>query len=128
MMKAKTILLIDDSEVDNYITKQLLLKNDVTENIVVHSSAVDALSYLDGISNEHEQIPDYIFLDIRMPEMDGFEFLDEYKLLPDSIKNKCIIYMLSSSGDPNDVARARQYSYVKTFLRKPLDGIVLKEL
>ncbi len=127
-MKAKNVLLIDDNEVDNYLTRHILLKNGVSENIIVHSSGIDALKYLDDIRNETELMPDYIFLDIRMPEMDGFEFLDEFKLLPDAIKNKCIIFMLTSSGDQKDVERAGQYSLVKRFLSKTLDGKILKDL
>lgn len=126
-MKTKTILLIDDNQVDNYITRHLLIKNNITENINVQSSGIEALKFLEGISNEPDQIPDYIFLDIKMPEMDGFEFLDEYLLLPDTIKNKCVIFILSSSGDQIDIDKALNYSYVKKFLQKPLNINLLKE-
>lgn len=127
-MKVKTILLIDDNEVDNFITRQMLLKYEVAENIIVQESAMDALRFLDGIRNEPDQFPDYIFLDIRMPEMDGFGFIEEYLLFPDALKDHCIIFMLTSSGDQKDVERAAQYSYVKKFLRKPLDENILKGL
>src|ERR1051325_745054 len=99
MMKAKNILLIDDNEVDNYITHQLLLKNEVAENVIVQSSAIDALRFLDSLRNDPDSLPEYIFLDIRMPEMDGFGFLDEYLLFPDALKTQCTIFMLTSSGD-----------------------------
>ena len=118
-MKARNILLIDDNDVDNYITRQMLLKNEIAENIVVKSSAIDALKFLHAIRNEPEMLPDYIFLDIRMPEMDGFDFLDQYSLFPDTVKEKCVIFMLTSSGDQKDVDRAAQYEYVKRFIRKP---------
>ncbi len=127
-MKARNILLIDDNDVDNYITSQMLLKNEIAENIVVKSSAIDALKFLHAIRNEPEMLPDYIFLDIRMPEMDGFDFLDQYSLFPDTVKEKCVIFMLTSSGDQKDVDRAAQYEYVKRFIRKPLNGTVLKEI
>lgn len=127
-MKARNILLIDDNDIDNYITRQMLLKNEIAENIVVKSSAIDALKFLHAIRNEPEMLPDYIFLDIRMPEMDGFDFLDQYSLFPDTVKEKCVIFMLTSSGDQKDVDRAAQYEYVKRFIRKPLNGTVLKEI
>lgn len=126
-MKVKTILLIDDNNIDSFLTKHLLLKHNIGENIVVVSSALEALKYLDSIYNEPEQIPDFIFLDIRMPVMDGFEFLDEYVHLPDVIKNKCNIFMLTSSNDQLDIDRAAQYSYVKRFLTKPLNVNTLQE-
>ena len=96
------------------------------ESLELFSS--NALRFLDGIRNAPEQIPDYIFLDIRMPEMDGFGFLEEYLLLPNALKEHCIIFMLTSSGDQKDVEKAAQYSYVKKFLRKPLDQAILKGL
>ncbi|PKQ45229.1 response regulator [Confluentibacter flavum] len=126
-MKTKTILLIDDNKIDSFLTKHLLLKNKIGENIIAVSSAIEALKFLDTVHNEPEQIPDFIFLDIRMPEMDGFEFLDDYERLPDTIKSKCDIFMLSSSSDQRDIDRAARYSYVKMFLMKPLDVNMLKE-
>ncbi|PKQ45001.1 response regulator [Confluentibacter flavum] len=125
-MKVKTILLIDDNKIDSYITRHLLLKNKIGEIFIIQSSAIEALRYLDSIRNDPKHFPDCIFLDIRMPEMDGFEFLDEYVLLPDTIKNKCDIFMLSSSNDQRDIDRAAHYSYVKRFLMKPLNVDILK--
>jgi CheY-like chemotaxis protein len=127
-MKATNILLIDDNDVDNYITRQMLLKNKVAENIIVQSSAMDALKYLQGILDEPVNYPDYIFLDIRMPEMDGFDFLNEFAKFPDSIKNHSIIFMLTSSADQNDIMRAAQNPLVKKYLNKPLSNKVLSEI
>jgi CheY-like chemotaxis protein len=127
-MKATNILLIDDNDVDNYITRQMLLKNKVAGNIVVQSSAMDALKYLQSNLNEPVNYPDYIFLDIRMPEMDGFDFLNEYAKFPVSITNHCIIFMLTSSADQNDILRAAQNPLVKKYLNKPLSHQVLSEI
>jgi CheY-like chemotaxis protein len=127
-MKAKNILLIDDNEIDNYITRHILISKNLAENIIVESSAVEALKFLHSIQNEPEKIPEYIFLDIRMPEMDGFGFLDEYGLFPEIIKNKCIICMLTSSNDEKDIERAGKYPYVKRFFKKPLDENVIDDL
>ena len=127
-MKAKNILLIDDNDVDNYITSYTLEKSEMAENIIIHTSANDALKFLDEVQNEPDRIPEYIFLDIRMPEMDGFGFLEEYALFPTTIRNRCTIFMLTSSSDQKDMARATQYPYVKKFLIKPFDPDMLNEL
>ena len=116
-MKIKNILLIDDSDIDNFINKSVLVKADIAENILTKTSAKEALSYL---SDENNVFPDIIFLDIRMPEMDGFEFLEECVNFPDHLKSKCTVFMLSSSIDPNDAERAKQHNVVKKHLTKPL--------
>ena len=104
VQKHRTVVLIDDNEVDNIITKKYLLDIDFAENIVIKSSAIKALDYLRTI--EEKNIPEIIFLDIRMPEMDGFEFLERYTYLDDKIKKKSKIIMLSSSLDHEDISKA----------------------
>lgn len=127
-MKAKNVLIIDDNEIDIFIARQVLLNENAAENITVQLSAMDALKFLFDVCNEPDKIPDYIFLDIRMPEMDGFDFLEKYSQFPDIIKNKCIICMLTSSRDSIDAQKAAQYPFVKKFISKPLDRAILKDL
>src|SRR5882757_2619505 len=94
----KTCLLIDDNYIDNFITRRILENSNFAVQIIVKQSPAEAISLLrEGIIK-----PDVIFLDVRMPLMSGFEFLEEYdKLLID--KKHIKIYMLSSSLDPTDM-------------------------
>jgi CheY-like chemotaxis protein len=124
--KYNTVLLIDDNDVDNIITKKHLRDLDFAENIVIKSSAVKALDYLRMI--EEKNIPEIIFLDIRMPEMDGFEFLEKYGCLDDKIKVKSKIIMLSSSLDHEDISKAMNDRYVFKFLNKPLEKDELRKI
>src|SRR6185369_5703936 len=98
-MSNKNILLIDDNEIDNYITKQMLLNNKIGRNIITRSSAAEGLAYLKETEMKQGEMPDYIFLDIRMPEMDGFGFLDAFSSLSEAIKNHITVFMLTSSND-----------------------------
>ena len=121
-MKIKNILLIDDNDVDTYINKYVLKQVDIAESIVAKSSAIDALEYLKGL---REDFPEIIFLDIRMPEMDGFGFLEKYSEFPETKKEHCRIIMLTSSNDAEDMKRAASNPYVKKYLNKPLSSEML---
>ena len=91
-------------------------------------SAPAALAYLAETSLKKEKLPELIFLDIRMPEMDGFGFLNEYEKLNAEIRSNCIIMMLSTSLNPEDHERATANPYVQKFLNKPLNADRLAEL
>ena len=115
--KIKTIMTIDDSEVDLYLHKRVIKRSGLIENVIVFQFAEDALSYLK--SDDSDEV-DAILLDINMPRMDGFEFLD--RLTTDLALDKCplVVVMLTTSLDPEDNRRAEQYEVVKGYLNKPL--------
>ncbi len=119
-MKTSHVLLIDDNQIDNIINNHVILKSKIAEKITVKSSAVEALDYLQVIKNDFDVFPDLIFLDISMPIMDGFGFLEEIIKFPKPIAKQCAVVMLSSSDNPNDIARAMNFEVVIDFFTKPL--------
>lgn len=120
----KTCLLIDDNYIDNFVTRRILESSNFAEKVVVQQSATDAIDAI----RAGQLKPDVIFLDLRMPLMNGFEFLQEYDKLDASNKSATKIFMLSSSLDPVDVKRSSQNKYITQFIHKPLTHKILEEL
>lgn len=127
-MKINHILLIDDNEIDNYINNHIISQSRISEKITVKNSATIALEYLKTIKNDYTDFPELIFLDISMPKMDGFEFLEEFVKVPDFSGKKCSVIMLTSSDNPVDRAKAMHYDIVIDYLIKPLDYDMVKNI
>ncbi len=121
--KYKTVMLIDDNEIDNLINQKMIEAASIAENIYTHTGAKSALEFLKNMEHlpiADSVLPDIIFLDIDMPLMDGFQFLDEFEKMSPNIKKKCKIVMLTSSINPQDFNRSKKYINVKLYLNKPL--------
>ncbi|MDR7370199.1 response regulator [Flavobacterium aquidurense] len=117
----KKILVIDDNPTDRYIAKRMAEKFLFAEEIILQESALEALHYIKSLENTPQLLPELIFLDINMPGMNGYEFLDEYAKLSETIKSNCIILMITTSLHPDDFRRAENNPSIFRFLNKPLD-------
>lgn len=117
--------LIDDSAFDLFIYEKLLKKSGITDSVKTFNSARDALKFLLG---EGSALPEtIILLDLQMPDMNGFEFIDEFDHLPDLLKSRIRIFMLSSTIDTRDIEKAKASPYIIDLLPKPLEIAFLKK-
>jgi len=118
--KLRNILLIDDSPADNFICNRAIRKAAVAETVTTTTGAREALDFLAKAINGKFPKPEIIFLDINMPGMSGWDFLEEYKLLEKAQKAEIIVCMLSTSNDKIDKKKAAGYDDVSGYVSKPL--------
>jgi CheY-like chemotaxis protein len=128
--KLNCILFIDDNNDDNFFHQRIIRKSNCAEEVVIKDSGQQALTYLKNIILTKSTPPDLIFLDINMPGMNGWEFLQEYDKIEDDIKSKVIVTMLTTSDNPGDFARAQTLTPhpLKAFKTKPLSLKMLQEI
>lgn len=124
----KFVMLIDEDDIDNIINQKIIESNNFSEKIQVHQTGGEALDFLREKESNPDELPDLIFLDINMPIMDGFQFLEEFEKLGNTVREKCKIIMLSSSISPRDIDRAASNRFVKKYLNKPLNSRYLQAI
>jgi CheY-like chemotaxis protein len=118
-------LLIDDSTFDLFIYEKLIVKSGISQSVKTFNSARVALEY---ITKEQNELPEMIILlDLQLPGMNGFEFIDRFHELPQPVKDKIKIFMLSSTIDTNDIEKAKESPYIIDLLPKPLEISLLQQ-
>jgi CheY-like chemotaxis protein len=122
--KLECVLLIDDDEPTNFLNKMIIEETGYVKEVKVTQSARDALDYLSGKQQSAEggqlPTPELILLDINMPAMDGWEFLERYDKLSPEQKAAIIVVMLTTSFNPEDESKASRISYISSYRNKPL--------
>ncbi|MFQ3174424.1 MAG: CheY-like chemotaxis protein [Flavobacterium sp.] len=125
-MKLNSVLLVDDDEATNFINRRIIEKAGIANHIEVAYNGKEALDYL-SCSGKYEKAgaqfpkPMLILMDINMPVMDGWEFLDAYRKLDDDKKSDKILVMLTTSFNPDDKIKAENIAEISGFQSKPLD-------
>ncbi|HWB91579.1 MAG TPA: response regulator [Puia sp.] len=117
----KSIFLIDDDPIFVYLTRRIIASINCPCKIVEFTDGELAISRLNEIRDDAGQLPDVIFLDLSMPVMDGWEFLNEYSQLKPKLKKDIALFIVSSSISPQEVERSKTYRAVTDFLIKPVE-------
>ena len=126
--KFNTVMVIDDNNIDLYITARMIETNGFSKNVLRHSSAKSALEYLNENQENPEMLPQIVLVDIYMPMMSGFEFMEAYDKFSPTLKDYCRAYVVSSSIDDNDIARANNDPNVVAFQEKPVTKAFLESI
>lgn len=128
MSKLRQVLLVDDYEADNFLNQMLFEELDCAEHIEIAYDGAEALRYLTTAVNGRHPQPELICLDINMPVMNGWEFIEAYECLPDEQRGGVIVMMLTTSQNPDDAKKALSRDSVAEYTTKPLTRDILKAL
>lgn len=128
-LKLASVLVIDDDDISNFIYTRVIAATGMVDHIESYKSGKDALNYFENIATTPEKFPDMIFLDINMPVMSGWDFLEKYRdIVPAHLQNETILCILSSSVYKTDIEKAQSFPQVKEYVPKPLTTDSLKSL
>ncbi|GAA5039332.1 response regulator [Marivirga lumbricoides] len=126
--KLNCILFIDDDEAVNFLHQHYVEEAQIAEKTVTKQNGKEAIDFLSAAVEGKYEKPDLIFLDINMPVMSGWEFIKEYNELPAEAKGKIVLFMLTTSLNPEDRVRAEREASINGFETKPLDAELLKDI
>jgi CheY-like chemotaxis protein len=128
MNKIKTLGIVDDDEIYTFLVKKTIEQTNLVDTIKVFGNGLDAIVFLKKNAANRDTLPEIILLDLSMPVMDGWEFLEEYILVSPKLGRKITIYIISSSISPFDIDRAKNISFVTDFIIKPVSKEKLIEI
>lgn len=128
MKKIDTTCIIDDDPIFIYGTRRIMKEVDFCDNILIFNNGQDAIDGLNELTSQGKNLPSVIFLDLNMPIMNGWEFLEDFTKIPNLNKEKITIFIISSSVDPRDLARIKSYRIVNNYILKPISPDDLKNI
>ncbi|MBX9732928.1 MAG: response regulator [Chitinophagaceae bacterium] len=128
MNKVKFVLVVDDDQINNFVCSRMIKLSGISDHIECVLGGQEALEVIKNAAAKEKQLPDLLFLDINMPGMSGWDFLDQYRNLPPEIKTGTRIFMLSSSLYKDDIDKSSQYKEVTEYVIKPLSIEALREI
>lgn len=122
----KRIAIVDDDTIFQFTTKVKIEKLSLAETIDIYNDGEEIYEYLKSASDK--ELPEILLLDINMPIVDGWDFLELYGGLPSTVTSKISIFMLSSSINPVDLEKAESHPHITKYITKPISDDVLKEI
>ena len=114
------VVLIDDNPIDHYIMRTMLYNNNMCEQATYAFDGSMIIEYMEEHSSESSRLPDVIFLDLTMPDFSGWEFLDKFETMQESLEKRIELYVMTSSIRDSDRERSTKYQCVSSFISKPL--------
>ena len=120
MKTIKKLVVVDDDEIFVFLTKKTIERTNLVETIKVFGNGLEALNFLRENIDDFEALPEIILLDLSMPIMDGWQFLEEFVKLNPRVGKKITIYVCTSSISPDDLNKAKNINAVSDYIIKPV--------
>ena len=128
MGKIESSCIIDDDPIAIYGIKKSMKEIDFCDTVLIYKNGQEAIDGLNSMVKDGIKLPSIILLDLNMPIMDGWEFLDDFLKIPNCNTKQVTIYIISSSIDPRDIIKAKDYSLVSNYILKPIKSVDLVKL
>jgi CheY-like chemotaxis protein len=128
MNKNPSVCVVDDDAIYQFTIKKTIKSFNLTQKIMAFYDGEEALNFIIENLNKDEELPDVILLDINMPIMDGFQFMEEYIRIKPKLAKKITIHMVSSSVVPEDIERAKKISEISDYIIKPMTRGKIKSI
>lgn len=124
----KQVCIIDDDPIYIYTFTRMLREQNLFEDFLIFQDPEEAFDAIKNRCDSNEELPPIIFLDLNMPIMDGWDFLDSLRNLQNYHEQKVCLFIVSSSSAATDLEKAKNYSFVKKYLIKPAATDQIKEI
>jgi two-component system chemotaxis response regulator CheY len=126
MLSTNTVFIIDDDPIHQRIAQIMISKNQIYDGFFSYTEADKALEFLKANSDDQEKLPDVILLDLNMPVVDGWKFLEAFEVIKKDLKKTIRVFIVTSSVDEKDIVRSKLFSSVKGFISKPLTPDIIR--
>jgi CheY-like chemotaxis protein len=120
MKTISSLYLVDDDDIYRFLTGKIIKESQLVDKVWMYTNGQEAIESLSKSIQSNDKLPQIILLDLTMPVMDGWEFLDEFNVLRSYTDDPISIYIVSSSISPKDIAKVHEYNSVKDFVIKPI--------
>jgi CheY-like chemotaxis protein len=122
------LVIIDDDPIDHFLMQHILQDNSYFDHTTYTMEPSLVLDFIEENSSDPDTLPDIIFLDLAMPQFDGWDFLDRFQSLIPALGKNIKVYILTSSVRPIDKERSKHYPFIKSFISKPLEQSTINEI
>jgi CheY-like chemotaxis protein len=122
------VIVLDDDKIQHFIIKKMLSKKAMFNDTLYADDGKTVLNFLADHKTEETILPQLLFLDLNMPVMNGWKFLESLALMYNDLKRPLSVYILSSSVDPRDIKRTHKYEFIKSYLIKPISFKILEDI